>query len=432
MIDVIVAPQGAILIHPITRHSRRVLDPAQTLAEAQGLAEALGLNVRLARSVVLKKISPATFIGGGLIEELVQQLAQFDAKLLVFDGELTPAQQRNLENKSQAKVLDRTGLILEIFSLRARTKEGRLQVELARIAYERSRLVRTWTHLERQRGGKGFLAGPGERQIESDRRILSEKAQSLTQQLEKVRRTRNLHRKARKNRDCPLIALVGYTNAGKSTLFNYVTDADVLVKDMLFATLDPTIREFVLPGQKKVLLSDTVGFISALPTELIAAFRATLEEVVHADLIVHVRDIASGQSSEQKYDVEEVLRKMGQDGHELPPMIEVWNKIDLLSPDEQERIAKRAKKQSQPAIIVSASTGQGMDHLRDYLAQTLSTDEKTLQLEIAEEESAMLGWLHQHGRILTCEPNKAGNLQCCVALDTVSLGRFHAAYPKYA
>jgi GTP-binding protein HflX len=431
LINLAEARQRAIVVHPVTRSRTSNPDPEEPLAEAIGLSEALGLDVREARAVNVKKIIPATYLGGGLIDELQANLQEHKAELLVFDGELTPVQQRNLETRLDAKVLDRTGLILEIFSMRARTKEGRLQVELARIAYERSRLVRTWTHLERQRGGKGFLAGPGERQIESDRRALSDKALALQRQLEKVRRTRHLHRKARKNRDCPIVALVGYTNAGKSTLFNKLTEADVFVEDMLFATLDPTIRDIHLPNQKKAALSDTVGFISALPTELIAAFRATLEEVTEADLILHVRDIASRHTADQKRDVLAVLENLREDGQEIPPVLEIWNKIDLLSQEDKQDLRKRAKKLKPEPMLLSATTGEGVEEMLEALASHLSAGEKTLELDVPADDSEVLGWLHQHGRILTCEANQTGSLHCVVTLDKASYGRFQHAYPAF-
>lgn len=432
MISLDTKTQIAIVIHPIARTNARISDPENALQEAVGLGIALGLEVCKAFVQNIKKINPATYLGGGVLATLADDLVANQAKLLIFDGELTPVQQRNLEEKLNVKVLDRTGLILEIFSLRARTKEGRLQVELARIAYERSRLVRTWTHLERQRGGKGFLAGPGERQIESDRRDLSDKAMVLRKQLEKVRRTRQLHRTARKKRQCPVIALVGYTNAGKSTLFNLLTDADVFVEDMLFATLDPTIRELKLADQFTAVLSDTVGFISNLPTELIAAFRATLEEVTEADLVLHVRDIASQHTEEQRRDVQEVMQRIKQPDDEQPESIEVWNKIDLLDATYRETVQKRAAKMRIKPILVSAETGEGMDELRRRLCEILQTDQRELQIIVPVSENKVLGWFQQHGRIVRCEPHTDGDLSCVVSLDQASIGKFCTAWPALA
>ncbi|PHR60273.1 MAG: GTPase HflX [Robiginitomaculum sp.] len=430
MIPVDEAPQSAIVIHPVVRSENRELDPENGLNEAVGLTLALDLVVSHAQTLKIKKIIPATFLGGGAIEQLKDNLQAEQADLLIFNGQLTPVQQRNLEERLHVKVLDRTGLILEIFSKRARTKEGRLQVELARISYERSRLVRTWTHLERQRGGKGFLAGPGERQIESDRRALSEKAISLGRLLEKVRRTRQLHRQARVKRDCPMIALVGYTNAGKSTLFNQLTEANVLVEDMLFATLDPTIREIILENNKEAVLSDTVGFISNLPTELIAAFRATLEEVTQADLILHVRDIASAQTLEQKQDVESVLKKLKEEGGSEPKMLEVWNKIDLLSEEDLDYLRGKAKKMDMPPVLISAETGVGLDALLERVSGILQTREQTIELVVPSNSGAALSWLHTNGQVLSCEPDEFGDLACVVKLNQIAVGRFQSAFPK--
>jgi GTP-binding protein HflX len=425
-------PQTAIIIHTLIRGQSRVIDDNNALSEAIGLSLSLGLNVSDAKVLRLKKIIPATFIGGGAILTLQEEIKKQSASLLIFDGELTPVQQRNLEEKLQTKVLDRTGLILEIFSLRARTKEGQLQVELARIAYERSRLVRTWTHLERQRGGKGFLAGPGERQIESDRRELSDKAVVLRKQLEKVRRTRRLHRKSRQQRNCPVIALVGYTNAGKSTLFNLLTDADVYVEDMLFATLDPTIRTLKLNNEFIAVLSDTVGFISNLPTELIAAFRATLEEVTEADLVLHVRDIASQNTEEQRSDVKSIMSMMQEHCGKMPTVIEVWNKIDLLDEETRTFVTAKATKQKKPAILISSETGEGVEVLKQKLSDLLQKDHRQFKLVVPSSESQVLGWFQQNGRIISCDPINEDDLSCVVKLDSLAYGRFCNDFPKLA
>ncbi|VAW02586.1 Ribosome LSU-associated GTP-binding protein HflX [hydrothermal vent metagenome] len=430
MIPVAQTPDRAVIVHPITRNDNP--NPQAALDEAVGLTLALELEVAHAVTVNVRKIVPATFLGGGMIAELGQKMHELDAKVLVFDDELTPVQQRNLEERLSVKVLDRTGLILEIFSMRAQTKEGRLQVELARITYERSRLVRTWTHLERQRGGKGFLAGPGERQIESDRRGLSEKAVGLKKQLEKVRRTRKLHRQARVKRHVPMVALVGYTNAGKSTLFNLLTKADVFVKDMLFATLDPTIRELQLSGNNQAVLSDTVGFISALPTELIAAFRATLEEVTQADLVVHVRDIANPQAQQQKRDVETVLQQLWQDDEPEPVLLEVWNKTDLLDAEALQYYRKQAGKMTVPPVLLSSKTGKGVEQLRQQITSLLHVGHTTITMQIPASNSAALGWLYQHAQVLDCNANEDETLHCKVMLDPATKGRFEAVFPELA
>jgi len=428
-----VEAQPAIVIRPHYRTDFSNSDPQNALSEAQGLAVALGLSVVHASVINIRKIIPATFIGGGVIESLLIKIKETNAKLLIIDADLSPVQQRNLETAMQVKVLDRTGLILEIFSLRALTKEGRLQVELARIVYERSRLVRTWTHLERQRGGKGFLAGPGERQIESDRRDLSDKAVALGRQLEKVRRTRRLHRKARKKRDCPIITLVGYTNAGKSTLFNRLTDANVFVQDMLFATLDPTIREVKLNQDLTAVLSDTVGFISNLPTELIAAFRATLEEVTEADLILHVRDIASPFSEEQRQNVEQVMAKLLEQSAKLPPVLEVWNKIDLTDSETREFLTAKAAKQETKPILISANTGEGLEELTAKMSDLLDAGHCVLQLTIPPGQSDAFDWIQRHGRILQCDAiEDSSDLDCVIKMDRPAFNKFKSTFPKLA
>ncbi|HEY0437112.1 MAG TPA: GTPase HflX, partial [Phenylobacterium sp.] len=359
--------QGAVVIHPDREGRSLSRNPEARLEEAVGLAQALDLQVRETLIANLRQRTPATLFGKGKVAEIGHVIELAEADVAVVDDALTPVQQRNLEKAWQCKVIDRTGLILEIFARRARTREGRLQVELARLSYERSRLVRTWTHLERQRGGFGVMGGPGETQIETDRRLLADKIRKLKLELVEVRRTRTLQRSARKRHPHPTVALVGYTNAGKSTLFNRLTQAEVVAEDMLFATLDPTLRMLKLPDGRPAILSDTVGFISDLPHELVEAFRATLEEVKEADVVLHVRDIASQESAAQAGDVREVLERMGLDMDERA-ILEVWNKIDLLPADARSDVIGDARRAHPPAIPLSAVTGEGTDELLAAIA----------------------------------------------------------------
>jgi len=373
--------------------------PQARLDEAVGLAVAINLDVRANGVIPVPRPKPATLFGAGKVEELAALVRAEDAELVIIDHPLTPVQQRNLENVWNAKVLDRTGLILEIFGERARTREGRLQVELAHLVYQNSRLVRSWTHLERQRGGFGFLGGPGETQIESDRRLLSERIGSIRKDLCKVKRTRALHRESRQRVPYPAVALVGYTNAGKSTLFNTLTGANVVAQDILFATLDPTIRALRLPRGSKAVLSDTVGFISDLPTTLVAAFRATLEEVLQADLIIHVRDIADEASASQRADVNTVLADLGVDAEaETDRLLEVWNKADLLDDAAMERTANEAGRSD--AILVSAATRFGLDTLLAEIELRLNLRRETLEVDVKPEEGALSNWIYENCEVL--------------------------------
>ncbi|MET0294088.1 MAG: GTPase HflX, partial [Phenylobacterium sp.] len=412
--------QVAIVVHPQREGAPSSRSPEARLEEAEGLAAALDLEVRQGLVAPLRRPVPATLFGSGKVEEIGRLCEAQEADVVVVDDHLSPVQQRNLERAWKAKVIDRTGLILEIFARRARTREGRLQVELARLSYERSRLVRTWTHLERQRGGFGFMGGPGETQIESDRRILADKIGRLKRELVEVRRTRGLQRAARKRHPHPTVALVGYTNAGKSTLFNRVTASEVLAEDMLFATLDPTLRMLKLPDGRPAILSDTVGFISDLPHELVEAFRATLEEVREADVILHVRDIASQESDAQADDVRAVLDRLGVDLEDRQ-ILEVWNKLDLAPPEAAERLTGEARRHHPPAVLVSAVTGEGIADLLEQVAR-LVDDEAPVEAHVPAGEGAAIAWLYRHGRVVEREAEPDGATRIAVRLSSQALG----------
>jgi GTP-binding protein HflX len=393
------------------------------LAEAIGLASAIDLDVIDAIAVTLSTLRPATYLGSGKVDELGGLLAALEVDVVIVDTALSPGQQRNLEKAWKTKVIDRTGLILEIFGARARTAEGRLQVELAQLDYQKSRLVRSWTHLERQRGGAGFMGGPGETQIEADRRLISDRIVKLKRELEDVRRTRELHRAGRRKVPYPIVALVGYTNAGKSTLFNLLTKAGVLSADMLFATLDPTLRELTLPSGAKVVLSDTVGFISSLPTQLIAAFRATLEEVLEAQVIIHVRDISHDETEAQARDVEGVLADLGVEQSRIAGDIQVLNKMDRLDDDARLALLHQAARHD-TLVPVSAVDGTGVDHLLARIESALKAERVQRVIDIAPSDGKLLAWVYRHGNVVARQDDEDGSVHLTVSLSPADMARF--------
>jgi GTP-binding protein HflX len=413
--------------------SDRVLrTPEARLAEAAGLARAINLNVVQEGLVTLNEIRPATYIGKGKVDEIAGLVKSLAVSVVVMDCPVSPVQQRNLEKAWGSKVIDRTGLILEIFGRRARTREGALQVELAHLTYQKSRLVRSWTHLERQRGGFGFLGGPGETQLEADRRVIEDRIKRIEAELDGVKRTRALHRESRKRVPYPIVALVGYTNAGKSTLFNRMTQASVLSADMLFATLDPTLRAVALPHGNRVILSDTVGFISDLPTMLVAAFRATLEEVIEADVILHVRDVAHEDTAAQSHDVEKVLGELGIEASD-PRLIEVWNKIDRLDTDARARLSALAERQgARRPVPVSALSGEGIERLVAAIEARLAQTRQTLELALSPADGAGLSWLYRHSEVLEKHMRDDGQLAVTVRADPMNADMVRHRYPMGA
>lgn len=423
----------ALVVCPDIRGQRQSQDPEARLEEARGLALAIGIVVAESYILPIREVRPNTLFGEGQVERIATDCELAEAELVIIDGALSAIQQRNLEERLRRKVIDRTGLILEIFGERAVTAEGRLQVELAHLDYQQSRLVRSWTHLERQRGGFGFLGGPGETQIEADRRLIRNRMAKLRRELEHVRKTRELHRKRRGRAPWPVIALVGYTNAGKSTLFNRLTGADVMAEDLLFATLDPTMRAINLPGVEKAILSDTVGFISDLPTQLVAAFRATLEEVTAADIILHVRDIANPDNATQKAQVLAVLEDLGVIGGEgavdTIPIIEAWNKWDLLNEDQRAEFGALAEGDAD-VVPLSAQSDFGVDELVERLGAILTEGAHVYSFAIPAADGARIAWLHANGEVLDEQDGGEGDngpLRIVdVRLTAKELGRFEA------
>lgn len=422
-------PTRAIIIFPNISNSKERLSPESRLLEAVGLAHAISIEVVFSGIINLKEVKSGKFFGQGQIGELRQIKEEQKADLLIVDASLSPIQQRNLEKELEIKVIDRTALILEIFGERAHTKEGKLQVELAHLIYQRSRLVRSWTHLERQRGGAGFLGGPGETQIELDRRIIDDKIVRIKKELEKVKKTRELQRSTRKKVPYPVVALVGYTNAGKSSLFNYLTQASVFAQDLLFATLDPTMRKLRLPSGKEIILSDTVGFISDLPHELIMSFRATLEEVLEASIVVHVRDIANSDTQIEKQDVLEVLSSLGlKHIEDSDKYVELLNKKDLLSDTDKEYIDNLCQKHAS-MIATSAITGEGIREFLDCIDIKLAQTESVEKISIGIEQGKLISWLHEHSEILS-EKYKEDRADFEIRISKVNLSKLQNQIKK--
>jgi GTP-binding protein HflX len=421
--------ERALVLHPYKRDGGASRNVDACLEEAVGLTQAINLNVVCADAIRLQKARPGTLFGLGTVESYRPIIAEEHIAVAIIDFPVTPIQQRNLEKAWDCKVIDRTGLILEIFGERARTREGRLQVDLAHLSYQRSRLVRSWTHLERQRGGSGFLGGPGETQIESDRRQIDEQITRIKRELSRVVRTRDLHRQSRKRVPYPVVALVGYTNAGKSTLFNRLSGAEVTAEDQLFATLDPTMRSVTLPSGRTVILSDTVGFVSSLPTALVAAFRATLEEVLEADLIIHVRDYAHPDTQAQREDVLHVLSDLGLDDAASSTMLEALNKIDLLEPDARASLTTQASRDPD-LVALSAVTGDGEAALLEAIDERLNADRQIVDLSIDLTDGQAIAWLYQRGEVLSRRDDEA-SAHIRVGLDKADAARFDHLFANH-
>ena len=426
-VDITPQPQSAFVLHPDVRSQPLPRTADDMLAEACRLAEAISLEVVLAETVRLAAPKAPTFLGPGYLERIAELAEDYHDPLIIVNCSLSPVQQRNLETRLSCKVIDRTALILEIFGARAQTHAGRLQVELAALSFQRSRLVRSWTHLERQRGGGGFLGGPGERQIELDRRMLMDRVIRIQKELKEVVRTRQLQRKNRSRNETPTIALVGYTNAGKSTLFNHLTNADVLSKDMLFATLDPTLRAFTLPFGNDVVMADTVGFISQLPTELVEAFKSTLEEVVEADLLLHVHDGASDLRDEEADDVRKVLLDLGLDGEAQDRrIIHVFNKADLLADSQIDQL----REEYPEAVFISAITGAGIDALHEAIAAKLTAGSRVCQFQLPPSAGDARAFLYRHGTIQSSDYDDDGTESVKVLISEADRARFRARWPN--